>query len=170
MKRFALLPAAGLVAALALASPGLQAQQVPPGPVMPVPSPLPEFTSEEASLVLNARIAALRTVIGLSPDQEKLWPPVESAIRQIAADAAKRRAQFLGAAPPASFLDVLRHIASSETERGKDLLRLVEAAKPLVDSLSPAQQRRMPAFLGIADLDGAVQPSATLWLFEAEES
>ena len=54
-------------------------------------------------------------------------------------------------------------------EVGERLRRLVDAAKPLVASLSEAQRRRVPAFLGMTDHAGPAQPSAQLWIFEEEE-
>ena len=40
---------------------------------------------------MDARIAALKTGLKLTPDQEKLWPSVETALRDMAKDGAARR-------------------------------------------------------------------------------
>jgi predicted lipid-binding transport protein (Tim44 family) len=141
-----------------------RAQQVPAA----APA-IPDYTAEDAQAVLNARLAALKAVIALTPPQEPLWAPVETALREIVRDAANRRAQRFAAAPPSHFLDVLSAIANAEETRGRDLRRFVDAAKPLVDSLTEAQRRRVPAFLGMTDHGGPSQSSGQLWLFEEEE-
>ena len=171
--------AAALLAAAALAGPGAQAQTAPaqsaPAQTAPVQSATPAqpaapaYDEADARAVLNARLAALRTVIEMSPEQERLWAPLEAAIRDASRDAAARRAQRLAAAEPATFLEVLGRIADAEAARGRDLRRFVDAATPFVASLTDAQKRRIPAFLGMTDHAGPAQPSAQLWLFEEEE-
>ncbi len=47
------------------------------------------LTTEDRAALVDARIAALRTGLRLTPEQEKNWPAVESAIR----DLAKQRGQ-----------------------------------------------------------------------------
>ena len=155
------------VAMLAVAAPALHVARAQQAPAV-APS-VPEYTAEDARAVLNARLAALKAVMALTPQQEPLWAPVETAIRDIVRDAANRRAQRFAAAPPANFLDVLGAIADAEAVRGRDLRRFVDAAKPLVASLTEAQRRRIPAFLGMTDHSGPAQGSAELWLFEEEE-
>jgi hypothetical protein len=108
---------------------------------------------------------SLKAVIDLTPDQEKLWPPVEAAIRDIARNAAERLKQRT-ATQPANFLDVLDKVATGEEGRAKDLRKFIAAAKPLVATLTPEQKRRMPAFLGMTDYPG--QPSGGIWMFEEE--
>ncbi|RDJ27019.1 hypothetical protein DWF00_08385 [Bosea caraganae] len=130
---------------------------------------LPDWSDADARAVLNARLAALRVVAELTPEQEKLWTPVEAAIRDISKAASDRRNGRQQAAAPGSFLDVLGAIADAEEARGRELRRLVEAARPFVASLSDGQRRRLPVFLGMTDHGGPGQPSATLWLFEEEE-
>ncbi len=127
------------------------------------------YTDADAAAVLAARIAALKTVLELTPDQEKLWGPVEASIRQIAADSAKRKAERAAAEPPADFLTILDRIADAEAVRATDLKAFVAAARPLVDSLSDEQKRRAPAFLGLTDSGYGPQPTSQLWLFEEEE-
>lgn len=156
------------IAAILLAAPLLphaQAQQ-PPSAAAPQ---LPEWTEADGRAVLNARLAALRTVVEMTPGQERLWAPVEAAIREIVQGAIGRRNQRQAAAAPASFLDVLGAIADAEAARGRELRKFVDAARPFVASLNDAQKRRIPAFLGMTDHGGPGQPSGSLWLFEDEE-
>ena len=169
MKRnLAVLAMAAVVGSgLAMAGVAVAQQPANPAPVRPM-TPMPQYTAADAAAVLNARIAGLKTVMALTPDQEKLWPPVEAAIRDIAKNSFERLKQRLAAARPADFIDALGKIADGEEARAKDLKSFVAAAKPLVAALSPEQKRRVPAFFGIVDVPGG-QPSAQLWLFEEEE-
>lgn len=155
-------------ALLATAVPMVRSAQAQTAPAAQQAPPVLAFTEADARAVLNARLAAIRTVMELTPEQERLWTPVEAAIRDIVRGAAERRAKDASAAAPAHFLDVLSGIADAEETRARELRRFVSAAKPLVDSLSEAQRRRIPAFLGMTDVGGPHQPSVQLWLFEEE--
>jgi hypothetical protein len=138
-------------------------------PATPPAQAVPGYTEADARAVLNARLAAPKAVIDLTPEQEPLWQPVEASIREIVRHAGERRARRFSASAPVHFLDVLGAIADAEEARGRDLRRFVDAAKPLVASLNEAQRRRIPAFLGMTDHAGPGQTSAELWLFEEEE-
>ena len=127
------------------------------------------YTDADAAAVLNARIAALKTVLELSPDQQKLWPPVEEAIRKVATASVTRGKQRSEAAAPSDFLDVIERVADAEATRAADLKSFVAATRPLVASLSEAQKNRMPAFLGMVANSAAPLSSETFWLFEEEE-
>ncbi|SHE79198.1 LTXXQ motif family protein [Kaistia soli DSM 19436] len=160
------LTAIALGAFLASAHPVLAEDATPPAN----PPAVEIYTEADAQAVLDARIIALKTVIGLSVDQEKLWAPVETAIRQIAASSAARRAKRADAPEPASFVDILERTADAEATRAAELKTVAEALKPLVATLTPEQQRRIPAFLGLREANNGIpQPTAELWLFEEEQ-
>ena len=142
------------------------AAQAPPGdtPIVEI------YTPGDASLVLAARLAALKTVVGMTPEQQKLWIPVDAAIRQAARNAAERRTQRASAATPETFVDLVDRAADAETARAADVKTVTAALRPFVASLSEAQRRRIPAFLGLRESDfGRAQPLAELWLFEDEQ-
>src|ERR1700716_2621304 len=42
------------------------------------------MNSEDRAAFADARIAAVKAGLKLTPDQEKLWPPVEAAVRDFA--------------------------------------------------------------------------------------
>lgn len=160
MKRF--LPA--LTAASLLAGMAPAFAQQPPAPPAAV-EVVSTYSEADAQAVLNARLAALKAVIGLTPEQEKLWGPLETAIRDISKNAAQRR-QARETFQPKTFLDVLDVAAKDDEARAKDLQRFVAAAKPLIASLTPEQVRRIPPFLGLTERG---QPSSQIWIFEEEE-
>lgn len=156
MKPF--LPA--LLVAAAIGSASLACAQQPGEPAS-------TYNAADARAVLNARLAALKAVIELTPEQEKLWPPLEAAIRDISKNAAQRRQDHEQVAPK-DFLDILEVVAADEEARAKDLKRFVAAAKPLLASLTPEQKLRIPAFLGLRE-GPRPQPSSEMWIFEEEE-
>lgn len=159
-----------LAIAVVLAGPALAQSPAPAAaPADAPPQIIDLYTPEDSQAVLDARLAALKTVIVLTPEQQKLWEPVEAAIRTAAKNAAARAAERVKAEPAGDFLTVLDRIADAEAARAQDLKNVVAAAKPLVAALSPAQQRRIPAFLGMTDKAGAPQPTFELWFFEDEQ-
>jgi len=92
---------------------------------------------------LDARLAALHAGLTLTPDQEKLWPPVEAAMRDMATMRQQRRAtlqnrpSFESDAPGA-----LKAMADSASARADALRKLADAMQPLYASLDPDQKRR----------------------------
>src|ERR1700687_5521928 len=42
------------------------------------------MSPEDRAALTDARIAAVKAGLKLTPDQEKLWPPVEAAVRDLA--------------------------------------------------------------------------------------
>jgi hypothetical protein len=158
---------AAISGCLLMAASPAQAQNAPAAPVET--RIIEIYTDADAKAVLDARLAALKTVLDLTPEQEKLWAPVEASIRKIAADSAARGKQRSETEPPADFLVALDRIGGAEVARGQDMRNFAAAARPLVAALTDAQKHRMPAFLGM--LADAQSPLATrsLWLFEEEE-
>lgn len=161
---------AGAALALALTLPAA-AQSPAPGaaPAEPAITLVDIYSDADAQAALDARLIALKTVIGLNADQEKLWPPVEAALRQAAKNAQERAVARAKADPAQNFLDVLERVADAEAARAADLKSVITAAKPLVAALSEEQKRRIPAFLGMTDIPGKPQPTLELWIFEAEQ-
>ncbi|QRG04565.1 Spy/CpxP family protein refolding chaperone [Xanthobacter dioxanivorans] len=159
---------AALMGALVIAAPTAQAQTALPAGALPEPPAVELYSGADAQAVLEARLLALKTVMTLTPEQQKLWPPVEAAIRAVAKLSAERRAERAKAPPPADFVAILERTADAEALRARDLKSVTAALKPLVASLTPEQQRRIPAFLGLRESSGLPQPTAEIWLFEEE--
>jgi zinc resistance-associated protein len=92
----------------------------------------------------DARIAALKAGLQLTPDQEKNWAPFEQALR----DLVKLRIARIGAretgeqSPPATFFDRLQRRADAMTQFGGALKHVAEAGGPLYQSLDDAQKHR----------------------------
>jgi hypothetical protein len=91
----------------------------------------------------DARIAALKTGLQFTPEQEKKWPPVEQAIREIAKS---RQDYFLKKREEPKTHDAilrLRERADRLAQRAANLKKLADAAEPLYQTLSDDQKHRL---------------------------
>lgn len=113
------------------------------------------FMAEDAAAFTNARIAALKAGLELSPAQEKNWPQLETALREIAKARAARMAEWREkgrekdeeARVQRDALAGLRQAGKALAARGAELEKLADAAKPLYESLDEAQKRRFGVLL-----------------------
>jgi hypothetical protein len=106
---------------------------------------------EDRAAFLDARIAAVHAGLKLSPDQEKLWPAVEAAVR----DFAKLRIDRANARMAADKTDAdkaekpddpvvrLRERADSMAVTSAALKQIADAADPLYKTLDDGQKRRL---------------------------
>ncbi|HEV7479443.1 MAG TPA: Spy/CpxP family protein refolding chaperone [Roseiarcus sp.] len=107
------------------------------------------FSSEDRAAFLDARIAALKAGLELNAEQEKSWPPLESAMRDLAKQRAgrfaawrERRDDNQDREAEISPIDRLARASERLSARAADLQKLAAAAKPLYDSLDDGQKRR----------------------------
>ncbi|HEY1862193.1 MAG TPA: Spy/CpxP family protein refolding chaperone [Roseiarcus sp.] len=110
------------------------------------------FSPEDRAAFLDARIAALKAGLELSAEQEKNWPPLESAMRDLAKQRAERFAEWKerreanqgdqNENAEISPVDRLTRASQRLSARAADLQKLAAAAKPLYDSLDDGQKRR----------------------------
>jgi zinc resistance-associated protein len=101
------------------------------------------LSSEDRAALVDARIAALRAGLRLTPEQEKNWPAVETAMRDLAKqrdEVRERMRQARGSSDP---IARLRAAADAMGDRSAGLKRLADASEPLYRSLDEAQKRRM---------------------------
>ena len=103
---------------------------------------------EDRTALADARIAAVHTGLKLSADQEKLWPPVESAVRdlvKIRIDRAKAR-EAAASKPDEQKPDPvtrLRDRAERMAATAVALKKIADAADPLYKTLDDGQKRRL---------------------------
>ncbi len=106
--------------------------------------------SEDAAALLDGRIAALKVTLRLTPEQEKMWPPVEAALRDMQLQAALRQAKLEGAQRELAIarpMALLRWRADAMTQTAADLKHLADAAEPLYNTLDEGQKRRLRQML-----------------------
>jgi hypothetical protein len=146
----------GLTALFLTASPLAYAQT-------PSERTLDRLTEADVAQLTDARVSVVKAALQLTADQEKLWPPIENAIRTRAkdrqtriVDVRKEADELRGRSPieilrdrnPVDFLDKR---ADALTQRAGDLKKLADAWRPLYQTLNPEQKRRM-AHLAIVTL------------------
>jgi hypothetical protein len=99
-------------------------------------------TAEDIAAFSDARIAALHAGLKLNAEQEKSWPAVESALRDLAKQRAERFAARASADRPKDPIERLTMRADVMGQRAAALKKLADAAGPLYKSLDDAQKRR----------------------------
>ncbi|GJE54205.1 Spy/CpxP family protein refolding chaperone [Methylobacterium thuringiense] len=101
------------------------------------------LSPEDREAFADARIAALHAGMKLNPDQDKLWPPVETAIRDLARQRETRmQARRAGGPATEDAPARLRGMADAATARGEALRKLADATAPLYATLDDGQKRR----------------------------
>jgi hypothetical protein len=140
-------------------------------------TPSPSSSSPERLSALDwnkltdLRIDLVKAALQLTPEQTKLWPPVENAIRARAEDRKARFAKVaetMGKRVDESSADImanrdpiafLQRRAEALAQRSVDLNKLAEAWQPLYKTLSPEQRQRMVALavFVLRDMSDAVE-------------
>jgi hypothetical protein len=155
--------AAGTIA-LTLAGAGLALAQTTP------PRDARAFrpSAEDVSAFTDARIAALKAGLKLTAEQEKNWPAVEAAMRELAKERAARMQERFGRMDAhrearrgdgdtparADAIERLRQGANAMTTRASSQKKLADAAEPLYKSLDDGQKRRFAALLRMGGRHG----------------
>ena len=112
------------------------------------------ITPEDRAAFVDARIAAVHAGLKLSADQEKLWPPVEAAVREFAKlriDRANARMNAPADAPRPDPVTRLREHADNMAASAAAMKKIADAADPLYKTLDNAQKRRLSV---LTRLDG----------------
>ena len=149
--RFLAISVVALIAAASLGGPAFaqpanpppaSADGAPPPPQQSAAPRRPVLSPEDRAIFFDAHLAAVKTALKLTPDQEKLWPAAETAVRDAFAKRAELRQRMTGQ-PPASLLERMKRMAEMATTRGETMRKIVDAAGPLYTSLSEDQKRRL---------------------------
>jgi hypothetical protein len=105
---------------------------------------------EDRAAFADARIAAVHAGLKLSADQEKLWPPVEAAVREFAKLRIDRANARMNAAPddssrqkPDDPVARLRERADNMATSAAAMKKIADAADPLYKTLDDGQKRRL---------------------------
>ncbi|WP_458760108.1 Spy/CpxP family protein refolding chaperone [Afipia sp. TerB] len=134
------------------------------------------FSADDKAAFVDARIAAMKAGLRMTPDQEKNWPAVETAIRDYAkqriaraeerakerdarraerqkAKAERQQAKKEGSEakqasrPAPDLVNRLHRRADAMAERAAGLKKIADAADPLYKSLDDGQKRRLAALV-----------------------
>jgi hypothetical protein len=109
---------------------------------------------EDRAAFTDARIAALHTGLKLNADQEKNWPAVESALRDLSKQREDRREERAGNQRPRDPIERLARRAEAMQNQGTALKKLADAAGPLYSSLDDAQKRRFTVLARLMRSEG----------------
>jgi hypothetical protein len=108
------------------------------------------MSPEDRSAYADARIAAVHAGLKLTADQEKLWPPVEAAVKEFAKlriDRANARMNpprdDSSQQKPDDLVARLRDRAETMAATAAAMKKIAEAADPLYKTLDDAQKRRL---------------------------
>jgi LTXXQ motif family protein len=146
-----------LVTAASLSAAEVAVAQTSGGPAAAPATESPKWMQrwvDDRTALFEARLAGLKAGLRLTPDQEQLWGPFESAVRDFAQmhmahmqGMMERIEKGEGAGgPPPSPIDRLDMLATRLANAGAALKKIADAAKPLYASLDD-QQKGMFRFL-----------------------
>jgi hypothetical protein len=120
------------------------------------PNPAPQrLNANDQSTLTDMRVDLVKAALQLTPEQEKYWPAVESAIRAGAEDRKARIAKIqgtVGMRADESRIEVMRNRdpiaflqrrSQALAQRSADLDKLAEAWQPLYNTLNQEQRQRM---------------------------
>ena len=156
---------AGAATALFVAASPLAYAQTPSAAI-------PErISAADWNKLTDLRIDLVKSALQLTPDQQKLWPAVESVIRSNAKDRQARFAKVaetVGKRADESSVEIMRNRdpiaflqrrSQALAQRSADLNKLAEAWQPLYKTLSPEQRQRMAALaiFVLHDMSDAVE-------------
>jgi hypothetical protein len=111
---------------------------------------------EDRAAFADARIAAVHAGLKLTADQEKLWPPVETAVREFAKlriDRANARMNAprddMSQQKPDDPMARLRERADNMATSALAMKKIADAADPLYKTLDDGQKRRLALLAGM---------------------
>jgi LTXXQ motif family protein len=108
------------------------------------------MSAEDRAAYADARIAAVHAGLKLTAEQEKLWPPVEAAVREFAKLRIDRanarmnpRRDDSSQQKPDDPVSRLREHADNMAASAAAMKKIAEAADPLYKTLDDGQKRRL---------------------------
>ena len=95
--------------------------------------------------MLDAKLAGMKAGLGLTADQEKLWSPFESAVKDAdksRMDALGQMTQMRGEGERMSPIEHLQAMADRLSQGAANVKKIADAAKPLYDALDESQKHK----------------------------
>lgn len=143
--------AAAFIATLGVSHFALAAAGDPPPP--PPPGMEPMAPTLDHGFMLDAKLAGMKAGLKLTADQEKLWGPFESAVRDVAKaheDDMHKMHDMMDSMKPGerpSPIDHMMMMSDRLTKDAAELKQVAEAAKPLYEGLDDAQKHHFGPLL-----------------------
>lgn len=107
------------------------------------------LSAEDRLAFADAKIAAVHAGLKLTADQEKLWPPIEAAVKEFAklridrANARMNGSRDDSQPKPDDPVSRLRDRADTMATSAAAMKKIADAADPLYKTLDDAQKRRL---------------------------
>jgi LTXXQ motif family protein len=105
------------------------------------------LSQTEFKVLTDVRLGLSKAALQLTPEQQGLWAPVESAVRSRAETRYHRLTDVGGRVNDPRNVDnpvqALQERADSLSQRGAELKKVADAWQPLYQSLNPDQKTRM---------------------------
>jgi hypothetical protein len=101
---------------------------------------------QDLAALTDTRVELVKMALQMKPEQEKLWPPIEEAIRARASARQARLAKMATAMDSEKEytpIEIMRARADGLIQRGTSLKKLVDAWQPLYDTLDARQKVRL---------------------------
>ncbi|WP_243373722.1 Spy/CpxP family protein refolding chaperone [Microvirga solisilvae] len=138
------------------------AQAQAPAPTTPPAAqdqqqPRPRMSQDDFNRFVDARIAGIKAGLKLSGDQERLWGPVETAIRNAANQRYTRMTQFRENREQRRSQDFMQRFeqrSTMQTERAQTSAAIATALRPLWNTFNEDQKRVAPRLMRQAMNDG----------------
>ena len=100
-------------------------------------------SAQDVAALGDARIAAIHAGLKLTPEQEKNWPAVEAALRDLSKQRSERFGARASADKPRDPIERLSQRADALAQQGAALKKVADAAGPLYKSLDDGQKHRL---------------------------
>ena len=117
-------------------------------------------SAADLNALTDARVGIIKAALQMTPDQEKLWPAVEDAIRARAKNRQarlERVAELRDSGPMEAAernpVELMQRRAERLSQRAADLKKVADAWEPLYKTLSEDQKKRM-AFVTVVTARG----------------
>ena len=138
----------GVLAALAVSASAFALTAAAEGDQQPLRAERVQHWAADRETMLDAKLAGMKAGLQLTPDQEKLWGPFESAVKDAAKarmDAMQQMMQTREQGEHMSPIDHLEAMADRLSQGATDIKKIADAAKPLYASLDDTQKREFAA-------------------------
>jgi hypothetical protein len=108
------------------------------------------MSGEGRKAFIDERVGAIKDGLELTPEQERQWPRLEEALRDVTEARIARLEAWKERTPSNDPLETMREQADAMAEHAGELKKLVNAAEPLYGTLSEAQKHRLFALMRMA--------------------
>lgn len=121
--------------------------------------PRNQTTVEAINAKMDARVSRIKSRLRLTSEQEKNWPTVEAAIRDLAKDRATRMSERRAARDAAGMtqpnaIERMRRGADAMSARAASLKKFADVTEPFYNSLDDSQKQRFRGLLRVSGSAG----------------